>query len=153
MWYCQIGFNSATKMLCTKIIIYNQFPVDTSGNWCKIVITNMFYLTSKIFHLSPVVNLVLKFQNGFGDPKPQSIWFFWQISIKTKILAPESARGVEHFKCCVILGHPKESGIFELFKPLVAVEKQITLMKFLWAKAWKNASKYCCKKGRPWMQQ
>ena len=29
----------------------------------------------------------------------------------------------------------QESGIFELFKPLVAVEKQITLMKFLWAKA------------------
>ena len=103
----RIGTNSATEMLCTKIIIYNQFPVDTSGNWCKIVITNMFYLTSKIFHLSPVVNLLLKFQNGFGDPKPLSIWFFWLISIKTKILAPESARGVEHFKCCVILGHPR----------------------------------------------
>ena len=111
MWYCQIGFNSATKMLCTKILIYNQFLVDTGGNWCKNVITNMFYLTSKIFHLSPVVNLVLKFQNGFGDPKPQSIWFFWQISIKTKILAPESARGVEHFKCCVILGHPNFTNI------------------------------------------
>ena len=29
---CQIGNCGSTKMLCTKIHIYNQFPVDTNGN-------------------------------------------------------------------------------------------------------------------------
>ena len=101
-----MGSNSATEMVCTKILIYNQFSVDTNGKQCKIAITNMFYLSSKIFHKSPVVNLLVKFLTGFGDPKPLSIWFFWLISMKTKILAPESARGIEHFQCCVILGHP-----------------------------------------------
>ena len=47
--------------------------VDTNGKQCKIAITNMFYLSSKIFHRSPVVNLLVKFQTGFGDPKPLSI--------------------------------------------------------------------------------
>ena len=66
----------------------------------------MIYLISKIFHRSLLVNLLVNFQNGFGDPKPQPIWFFWPISIKTKILAPESALGAKHFKSRVILGHP-----------------------------------------------
>ena len=66
----------------------------------------MVYLISKIFHRSLVVNLLVKFQTELGDPKPLSIWFFWQISIRTKILAPESARIPNHFQCCVILGHP-----------------------------------------------
>ena len=66
----------------------------------------MLYLISKIFRRSLVVNLLVKFQTGIGDPRPQSIWFFWPISMKTKILAPESALGAKHFKHCVILGHP-----------------------------------------------
>ena len=66
----------------------------------------MIYLISKIFHRSLLVNLLVNFQNGFGDPRPQPIWFFWPNSIKTKILAPESALGAKHFKSCVILGHP-----------------------------------------------
>ena len=66
----------------------------------------MIYLISKIFHRSLVVNLLVKFQTGIGDPRPQSIWFFWLISMKTKILASESALGAKHFKSCVILGHP-----------------------------------------------
>ena len=67
----------------------------------------MVYLISKIFHRSLVVNLLVKFQTELGDPKPLSIWFFWPITIRTKILAPESALGAKHFKSCVILGHPK----------------------------------------------
>ena len=66
----------------------------------------MIHLISKIFQRSLVVNLLVKFQTELGDPKPLSIWFFWPISIRTKILAPESARIPEHFQCCVILGHP-----------------------------------------------
>ena len=93
-------------MLCTKIHIYIKFPVDTDGNWSKIIIRNMIYLISKIFHRSLLVNLLVNFQNGFGDLRPQPIWFFWPISIKNKILAPESALGAKHFKSCVILGHP-----------------------------------------------
>ena len=107
-WHCQIGTNNATKMLCTKILIYIKFPVDMNGNWCKIVIWNMIYLISKIFHTSLLVNMLVKFQTEFGDPRPHPIWFFWPISMKTKILAPESAQGLEHFQCCVILGHPIE---------------------------------------------
>ena len=106
IWYRQLGFNSATEMLCTKIHIYNQFPDDINGDWCKIVIRNMFNLNSKIFHTSPVTNLLVYFQTGFGDPKPWPISFFCLISIQTKILAPESAQGLEHFQCYVILGHP-----------------------------------------------
>ena len=63
-------------------------------------------MISKIFHWSLVVNLVVKFQTELGDPRPLPIWFLRPISIKTKILAPESARIPEHFQCCVILGHP-----------------------------------------------
>ena len=65
----------------------------------------MPYLSLKFFYRSLVVNLLVKFQTGFGDPKPLSICFFWPISIKTKILAPESARIPEHFQNFVILGH------------------------------------------------
>ena len=71
----------------------------------------MIYLISKIFHRSLLVNLLVNFQNGFGDPRPQPIWFFWPISIKTKILAPESALGAKHFKSCVILGHPSKKAL------------------------------------------
>ena len=53
--------------------------------------------------------MLVKFQTGFGDPRPQPIWFFWPISIRTKILAPESALGAKHFKSCVILGHPNSA--------------------------------------------
>ena len=69
----------------------------------------MIYLSLKIFHKSLVVNLLVKFQTGLGDPRPQSIWFFWSISMKTKILAPESALGAKHFKSYVILGHPNHT--------------------------------------------
>ena len=69
----------------------------------------MIYLSLKIFHKSLVVDLLVKFQTGLGDPRPQSIWFFWSISMKTKILAPESAHGAKHFKRCVILGHPNSA--------------------------------------------
>ena len=72
----------------------------------------MIYLILKIFHRSLVVNLLVKFQTELGDPKPLSIWFFWPISIRTKILAPESARIPEHFQCCVILGHPTATTSF-----------------------------------------
>ena len=79
----------------------------------------MVYLISKIFHRSLVVNLLVKFQTELGDPKPLSIWFFWPISIRTKILAPESARIPQHFQCCVILGHPN---IIRLTKLLQVVK-------------------------------
>ena len=102
----RFGYSCTTEMLCTKIHIYIKFPVDTNCNWCQIVIENMIYLISKIFHRSLLVTLLVKFQTGFGDPRPQPIWFFWPISIRTKILAPESTLGAKHFKSCVILGHP-----------------------------------------------
>ena len=102
----RFGYSCTIEMLCTKIHIYNQFPDDINGDWCKIVIRNMFNLNSKIFHTSPVTNLLVYFQTGFGDPKPWPISFFCLISIQTKILAPESAQGLEHFQCYVILGHP-----------------------------------------------
>ena len=33
-------------MLCTKIHIYNQPPVDTDAYWCQIINRNMFYFDS-----------------------------------------------------------------------------------------------------------
>ena len=66
----QIGTNCPTKMLCTKIHIYNQPPVDAEGYWCQIISRNMFYLSLKIFHQLPLVNSVLKFQIKLGGPKP-----------------------------------------------------------------------------------
>ena len=85
----RFGYSSATEMLCTKIHTYNHFPVDTDGNWCKIIIANMINLISKIFHWSLVANLVVKFQTKLGDPRPLPIWFLWPIFINTNILAPE----------------------------------------------------------------
>ena len=99
-------YSCLTEMLCTKIFLYIKFPVDLDGIWCHNEDIDMIYLSSKIFHESLLVNLLVKFQTGFGDPRPQPIWFFWPISIRTKILAPESALGAKHFKSCVILGHP-----------------------------------------------
>ena len=100
----QIGTNCPTKMLCTKIHIYNKPPVDTDGCWCQIISRNMFNLSLKIFHWLPLVNSVLKFQIKLGTLKPQSISLFWPFSIYTWNLAPENACGAEHFSHCVFLG-------------------------------------------------
>ena len=111
-WICGVfstfrfGVLWTTKMLCTKIHIYNQFPVDTNHNQCRIGIKNVIYLSSKNFHLAIVVNLLAKFQIKLGTPKPWSISFFWSDSINTWNLAPESASGAKHFRFGVILGHP-----------------------------------------------
>ena len=102
----RFGIFRATIMFCTKIHIYNQFPVDTYGHWCQIIITNMYYLILKIFHQLPLVNLVLKFKIGFGAPKPWSISFLLPFSIYTWNLAPENALGAKHFSHGVILGQP-----------------------------------------------
>ena len=59
-----------------------------------------------IFHRLPLLKSVVKFQIGFGDPKSLSNSIFFQFSIKIRNLAPESGLGAEHFKHCVILGHP-----------------------------------------------
>ena len=67
---CQIGIFSTTKILCTKIHIYNKFPVDTGGHWSKIIALVMLNLSLKIFRRSTVLKLVLKFQIKFGDPRP-----------------------------------------------------------------------------------
>ena len=66
----QIGTHCPTKMLCTKIHIHNQPPVDTDAYWCQIISRNMFYLSLKIFHQLPLVNSVLEFQIKLGGPKP-----------------------------------------------------------------------------------
>ena len=79
IWQCQIlgifstsrfGIVSPTKILCTNFHIYNKFPVDTGGHWCKIVTLNMPNLSLKIFRKSTVIKLVLKFQIKLGDPRP-----------------------------------------------------------------------------------
>ena len=49
----------ATKMLCTKIHIYNHPPDDTDGHWGQIMSTNTIYLNLKNFHRFPLVNSVL----------------------------------------------------------------------------------------------
>ena len=103
----QIGNFRSTKMLCTKIYIYNQFPVDTNENQCRIGITNGVYLSSKNFHLATVVNLLVKLQIKLGTPKPWSISFFWSNSINTWSFSPESASGAKHFRLGVILGQPR----------------------------------------------
>ena len=82
----RFGIFSPTKLLCTKIPIYNKFPVDTDGHWCKIITSSKPNLILKIFRRSTVLQLLLKFQNKFGNPRPQSISFLWPISKKTKIL-------------------------------------------------------------------
>ena len=79
IWQCQIlgifsnssvGIVSPTKILHTKIHIYNKFPVDAWGHWCKIITPNKPNLSLKIFRRGPVLNLVLKFQIKLGDPRP-----------------------------------------------------------------------------------
>ena len=112
----RFGIYRPTKMLSTKIHIYIKFPVDTDGIWWQNVDRNMIWLSSKNFHEGLLVNLLVKFQSGFGDPKPLSIWFFQLISMKTKILAPESALGAKHFKSCVILGHPNKANTWIQFQ-------------------------------------
>ena len=66
----RFGIFRPTKMLCTKIYICNQPPVDTIGYWWQIISRNMFNLNLKIFHWLPLVNLVLKFQIKLGTFKP-----------------------------------------------------------------------------------
>ena len=56
----------------------------------------------------------VKFQIGFGDPKSLSNSIFCLFSIKIRNLAPESGLGAEHFKHCVILGHPIKEWTFEI---------------------------------------
>ena len=63
-------FDMSESKPVLKIHIYNQFPVDTYGHWCQIIIRSMYYLILKIFHHLPLVNLVLEFKIGFGAPKP-----------------------------------------------------------------------------------
>ena len=66
----RFGIVSPTKIFCTKIHIYNKFPVNTDGHWCKIITSNKPNLILKIFRTSTVLKLVLKFQIKFGDPRP-----------------------------------------------------------------------------------
>ena len=108
IWLCQIGILRPTKILCTKIHIYNKFPVDSGGQWCKIITLNMPNLSLKFFRRSTVLKLVLKFQIKLGDPRPLSISILWPIFKITNILEPENAHGAWHFKSCVVLGHPSD---------------------------------------------
>ena len=136
-WICgvfstfRLGVLWTTKMLCTKIHIYNQFPVDTNDNQCKIGIKNVIFLSSKNFHLAIVVNLLAKFQIKLGTPKPWSISFFWSDSINTWNLAPESASGAKHFRFGVILGHPTGSGCMTLVKTTLPWRKLSFILQSL----------------------
>ena len=103
---CKFGIYRPTKMLCTKVHIYNQPSVDTGGCWCQIISINIFHLSLKIFHWLSLTNSVLKFQIKSGAPKPLSISFFWLFSIYTWNLAPENVCGAQHFSHGVILGQP-----------------------------------------------
>ena len=134
----RFGIVSPTKILCTKIHIHNKFPVDTSGHWCKIITLNMPNLSLKIFRRSTVLKLVLKFQIKFGDPRPSSISILWPISKITKILAPENARGPEHFKSCVILGHPIENEHFYVKSAHISVFYSNIRGFHVKVKIWKN---------------
>ena len=94
----RFGYSSVTEMLCTKIHIYNHFPVDRDDNWCKIVTANICILIYKIFRRSLLVNLLVKLRIGIGTLKPLPTSISWPFSKNTWNLAPENASGAQHFK-------------------------------------------------------
>ena len=89
IWHCnflalfstsRFGYSCLTEMLCTKILLYIKFPVDTDGIWCHNVDLDMIYLNSKIFHETLSVNMLVKLQAGKGTPREYPMGEFFDLA-------------------------------------------------------------------------
>ena len=106
-WQCQIGTNNTTKMLCTKINIYIKFPVDIDGILCHNVDTNMIYLSSKIFHESLLVNMLVNLQAGKGTPREYPMGEFFDLARSMDHVPLLFAPGAWLFHTWCFSGQPK----------------------------------------------
>ena len=66
--YYKIGNYSPTKMLCTKIHIYNHFLVDWNANQLKSIALNTEKMRSKIFLFSSQTKLPSKPRLSYRHP-------------------------------------------------------------------------------------
>ena len=122
--YYKIGYNSPTKMLCTKIYIYDQFPVEWDTYIPKSMCRSASKLSLKILLCRTVVNYLVKLKLKLGTVRSYPTTFLWPYSFYLWNLAPENAHGAQHFKSCCFLGQPKfvwlQLGYFTCYvKPLI----------------------------------
>ena len=96
-----------TKMLCTKIHIYDQFPVEWDAYLPKSMCRSAWKLSLKILLCRTVVNYLVKLKLKLGTVRSYPTTFLWPYSFYLWNLAPENAHGAQHFKSCCFLGQPR----------------------------------------------
>ena len=105
------GIYSPTKMLCTKIHIYDQFPVEWYAYIPKFMCRSASKLSLKILLCRTVVNYLVKLKLKLGTVRSYPTTFLWPYSFYLWNLAPENAHGAQHFKSCCFLGQPNKEGV------------------------------------------
>ena len=101
------GMYRPTKMLCTKIHIYDQFSVEWYAYLPKFMCRSAWKLSLKILLRRTVVNYLVKLKLKLGTVRSYPTTFLWPYSFYLWNLAPENAHGAQHFKSCCFLGQPK----------------------------------------------
>ena len=94
-------------MLCTKIHIYDQFPVEWDAYLPKSMCRSAWKLSLKILLRRTVVNYLVKLKLKLGTVRSYPTTFLWSYSFYLWNLAPENAHGAQHFKSCWFLGQPR----------------------------------------------
>ena len=95
-------------MLCTKIHIYDQFPVEWYAYIPKFMCRSASKLSLKILLCRTVVNYLVKLKLKLGTVRSYPTTFLWSYSFYLWNLAPENAHRAQHFKSCCFLGQPNK---------------------------------------------